>query len=227
MLEYIDLALKVVIAVNLTYFTFDYTRCKRLYSKFKSLYTKMSDLQTILNNETSPATAETTNYKDRLCAVLSGGDSKKYLGKEYTIKDIEALSPADREKLFQRYQIKFGSELVTTVTTILSLYARAIGLTLPVELFGIKVSLGSEERLTEDLSNDPIINNGLASALSEVCYKYGIYLSPLVATLITAKHLNFKKDKNYSIVNNDGPSRATASSTGIEHADRDSHETRR
>ena len=188
----------------------------------------MSDLQTILNNDPSPATAETTNYKDRLCAVLSSGDSKKYLGKEYTIKDIEALSPAEQEKLFQRYQIKFGREVVTTVgQSILSLYARAIGLTLPVELFGIKVSLGSEERLTEDLSNDPIINNSMASALSEVCYKYGVYLSPLVATLITAKHLNFEKDKNYSIVNNDGSARTAtagaAKSTSIVHTD--GHET--
>jgi hypothetical protein len=152
----------------------------------------MSDLQKILNNDPTPAlpatatTVEPTNYKDRLCAVVSSGDSKKYLGKEYTIKDIEALSPADREKLFQRYQIKFSRVVTTVGQSILSLYARAIGLTLPVELFGIKVSLGSEERLTEDLSNYPIINNSMASALSEVCYKYGIYLSPLVATLITA-----------------------------------------
>ena len=192
----------------------------------------MTELQTILN-DSLPATATTVervNYKDRLCAIVSSGDSKKYLGKEYTIKDIEALSPAEQEKLFQRYQIKFGREVVTTVgQSILSLYARAIGLTLPVELFGIKVSLGSEERLTEDLSNDPIINNSMASALSEVCYKYGIYLSPLVATLITAKHLNFEKDKNYSIVNNDGSTRTatagTAKSTSIEHVEREGHET--
>ena len=152
----------------------------------------MSDLKAILNNDPAPAppaTAETTNYKDRLCGVVSSSDSKKYLGKEYTIKDIEAILPVEQEKLFARYQIKFSREVVTILgQSILSLYARAIGLTLPFELFGIKVSLSSEERLTEDLSNDPIINNSMASALSEVCYKYGVYLSPLVATLITAKH---------------------------------------
>ena len=129
----------------------------------------MTELQTILN-DSSPATATTVervNYRDRLCAIVSSGDSKKYLGKEYTIKDIEALSPAQREKLFARYQIKFGREVVTTVgQSILSLYARAIGLTLPVELFGIKVSPNSEERLTEDMSNDPIINNRAATSTS-------------------------------------------------------------
>ena len=118
MLEEVDLALKFVLAVNLSYFTYEYIRCKRLYSKCKSLYIKMTDLKTILNNDPTPAppaTAETTNCKDRLYGVVSSGDSKKYLGKEYTIKDIEALSPADQEKLFARYQIKFGREVVTTV----------------------------------------------------------------------------------------------------------------
>ena len=61
MLEYIDLVLKLVIAVNLTYFTFEYTRCKRIYSKFKSLYNKMTELKTILNNDPTPAIVETTN----------------------------------------------------------------------------------------------------------------------------------------------------------------------
>ena len=145
------------------------------------------------------STTKTTNYKDRLCGIVSSGDSKNYLGKEYTIKDIEVLSPADQEKLFQRYQVKFGREVITTVgQSILHLYARAIGLTLPVQLF--KVSLNSEEQLTEDLSYDPIsydpiINNSMASALSKVCYKYRVYLSPLVATLITTKHLNSDKKK--------------------------------
>ena len=77
MLELVDLALKLVIAINLSYFTYEYIRCKSLYSKFKSLYNKMTDLQTILNNP-SPATATTVeqiNYKDRLCAVVSSGDS--------------------------------------------------------------------------------------------------------------------------------------------------------
>ena len=95
---------------------------------------------------------------------------------------------------------------------------------MPVELFGIKVSLNSKERLTEDLSNDPIINNSLASALSEVCYKYGIYLSPLVATLITAKHLNFDKNKNKCIIKEDGATtRATARTSNLEQISNDAN----
>ena len=167
MLEVVDLVLKLVIAIDLTYCTYEYIRCKHLYSKFKSLYSKTTELQKILNDPTPapPASAETTNYKDRLCGVVCISDSKKYLGKEYTVKDIENLSPAEQKKLFQRYQIKFGREVVTTVgQSILSLYARAIGLTLPVVLF-------------------------------YKCHKYGVYLSPLVATLIIAKHLNFEKIK--------------------------------
>ena len=120
---------------------------------------------------------------------------------------------------------KFGREVVTTVgQSILSLYTRAVGLTLPVKLFGIRVSLNSEERLTEDLSSDPIINNSMASALSEVCYKYSIYLSPLVATLITAKHLNFDKNKNNCIIKEDGATtRATARTSNLEQISNDAN----
>ena len=137
------------------------------------------------------------------------------------MKDIETLSLANQEKLFWSYQIKFGREVVTTVSqSILSLYARAIGLTLPVEILGIRVSLNSEEQLTEDLSNDPIINNSLASAQSKVCYKYSMYLLPQVAILITAKHLNFDKNKSDIIIKNDG---STARSEQTDRDGKDCH----
>ena len=61
MFEQVDLALKFVIAINLSYFTYEYIRCKSLYSKFKSLYNTMTELKTILNNDPTPAIVETTN----------------------------------------------------------------------------------------------------------------------------------------------------------------------
>ena len=77
----------------------------------------MDDLKTIVSNDLAPATLSTTknpNYKDRLCGMVSSGDSKIYLGKEYTIKDIETLSPAKQEKM-SCYQVKFGREVITTM----------------------------------------------------------------------------------------------------------------
>ena len=53
----------------------------------------MNDLKTILCKDpapTLPSTAEKPNYKDRSGGVVSAGDSKKYLGKEYTIKEIKS-----------------------------------------------------------------------------------------------------------------------------------------
>ena len=96
-LGYIDLALKVVIAVNFTYFTYEYICCKRFYSKFKSLYTEMNDLKTIINNDpalASPATAVTTNYKDRLCGVVSIAATPKNIWVKNT--------PSKKSNLFAR-----------------------------------------------------------------------------------------------------------------------------
>lgn len=204
MLQYVDVIIKFVITLNLSYLCYNLFCFNKIY---KLLYSKMNDLTTIINSDVNnPSTTNDSSYKDRLCGIVAAGDSKKYFGKEYTIKDIESLTPADQEKLFNRYQVKFGKEVVTTVgNSILSLYARAIGLATPADILGIRISLNSEENLTNDLNNDPIISNSLAYALSEICYKYGVYLSPLIATLITTKHLSFNKsttNKNTYIINN-------------------------
>ena len=48
-------------------------------------------------------------------------------------------------------------------------------------------------KLIEDLEEDPFISQVLTS----VCFElYGMYLAPFTATLTTARHIDFNKNKN-------------------------------
>ena len=158
----------------------------------------MEDLKTALEPETS-----SDNRRDRLCVIVQAGDSNKYLGKEYTIKGIEGLTNKELEKLYPRYEAKFGKEAVTMFGNyIFGAYSKIVGLATPIEFYGYDINLDSEEDLTNDLENDPFISKSMASKLGEFYYNYGTYISPFAVTLITAKHLNFNKTiKNPNIIN--------------------------
>lgn len=119
--------------------------------------------------------------------------------------------PQEQEKIFNLYEVRFGKEIVDTLGhAILSLYARLLGIDTPVDFLGFNIDLNSEEDLTKDLNNDPIISQTMGHLLSELFYKYGVYLSPLTATLITTKHLSI--NKNASIIKYvDGRSNADSS----------------
>ena len=53
-------------------------------------------------------------------------------------------------------------------------------------------------KLLKDLEEDPFISHALTSICCELYYKYGMYLAPFTAmfTTVTAKHINFNKNKN-------------------------------
>ena len=153
----------------------------------------MEDVKSILNVDKNIEC--NSKHRDRLCGVVSSGDSKKYLGKEFSVNEIESLNHQDEEKLYQLYEAKLGKEIVTSLgNIILSLYSPAIGLTTPIGVLGYSVNLDSEERLTTDLGNDPIVKRGMISWLSEIYYKYCFYLAPFTTMLITANHLDIKKN---------------------------------
>ena len=193
MLEYLTFTVPlIIIAVNLTFWTIEYLRITRkCYNILKALLLNMDDLKLALEPET------TDPKRDRLRGVIAAGDSKKYLGKDYSLQDIDALDPIQLDRLYGLYEAKFGKEVVVTVGNyLLSTYSRILGLVTPIQVMGYDVHVDSEEELTEELSKDPIIKTGMASVLSEVCFKYGPYISPLVATIITSKHLHFKKSND-------------------------------
>ena len=159
---------------------------------------------------------ESNDKRDRLYGVIQAGDSKKYLGKELTIKDIETMKGDEVEKYYKRYEAKFGKEVIATVGNYLfATYARLLGLAMPIAVFNYNVSIDSEEDLANDLNNDPIISKSIAGALGEFCYNYGTYLSPLIGAIITTKHLQFNEKLKPININGGDKQQPRRSSTGV------------
>ena len=223
MLEYLQLLLTGAVLVLLTPVAVDYLKFKLVYAKnYKLLVNKMDDLKLPSTNSTS--------HTELLSLIAASGESKKYFGKETTVRDIVEMSPNDQEKLLQRYEAKFGHEVIKTVgNSLSSIYARCLGLATPVQVLGFNVNLASEQALADDLNNDPVIQTTLAHQLGKIWCAYGTLLAPLVAMLITAKNMDINKQPKQNkqnrtvLINGRNPtqSNSRASQPGTDQGDED------
>merc|ERR1712074_333008 len=135
-------------------------------------------------NKSSPgplaSSRDDYDKKDKLSALISSGKSKDYLGKHFTLADVEAFSKEDVERHFNRYQAKLGGVMTKTIgNSLINLYILSLS------------RFFDEARLFDELSDDPFIDQALAAVCCDLYYKYGVYLAPLTAALTSAKHINF------------------------------------
>lgn len=167
---------------------------------------KLNDLATTSSTET---TSESL-HKNRLLAIVSSGESKKYLGKEYSVDEVEKLDKEKIDKMYTSYEAKLSKEMIKSMgSCVFKLYSKALGVSLPIISQalpeGYQLGLDSEDDLTSDLEDDPFISVGLRNVLCEIYYNYGLYLSPVMMTLITSKHLTLKNNFNPIIINGKPP----------------------
>ena len=117
-------------------------------------------------------------HRERLAALVGGGEAKQYLGKAFT---LEALDDAKIEKLYARYEARLGAAMTKTLgSAALQLYA--IFFPIPAE---------NQPALVADLEADPFVGSALSNATCELYHRHGMFLSPLTAALTTMKHCQF------------------------------------
>ena len=124
--------------------------------------------------------------RERLSAIIAGGGSKQYLGKELQMSDIDEMSSEQINKLYCRYEARLGASMTKTLgNSFINLYVIGVG-----KCF----HLFDPPKLMQDLEEDPFVNHALTSVCCELYYKYGMYLAPFTALLTTAKHIDFSKN---------------------------------
>ena len=125
---------------------------------------------------------------ERLSAIVAGGGSKQYLGREFQLSDIDDMSAEQINKLYCRYEARLGASMTKTLgNSFISLYVMDVS-----KYFNVIDHL----KLIEDLEEDPFINHALTNVCCEMYYKYGMYLAPFTAMLTTARHIDFNKKEN-------------------------------
>ena len=64
------------------------------------------------------------------------------------------MTADDQEILKQRYEVRFGNEVIKTVgNSLSSIYARCLGIATPINVLGYDVNLCDEQELIDDLIN--------------------------------------------------------------------------
>ena len=120
-----------------------------------------------------------TKCQKLLKCVLTG-NSKLYLGKVYTEEQLAKLSKEEVEKLFDNYEAKLSGQMVKSL-------GKSI---INMSSMGACSALGitNQEALCEDLENDPFLNSALQRFTCELHYRFGSFLAPLSAGIITSRH---------------------------------------
>ena len=145
--------------------------------------------------------SESTRERDRLSAIVAGGNSKKYLGREFNLSDIDTMNSEQIRKLYCKYEARLGASMTKTLgNTFINLYVMGVS-----KYLGLNGSLKitNPPQLIEDLEEDPFVHQALTSTCCELYYRFGMYLAPFTALLTTAKHIE-KREISLSENENNG-----------------------
>ena len=177
MLEYLNFCLICVLITLILY----------LYSRIKRYLPLLKVAEELIGNLGHGAPQSSTKCQKLLECILTG-NSKLYLGKVYTEKQLAKLNKEEVEKLFNNYEAKLSGQMVKSLgKSIINMYSMracsALGMT-------------NQEALSEDLENDPFLNSALQRFTCELYYRYGSFLAPLSVGIIMSRHYLFEHNKN-------------------------------
>ena len=118
--------------------------------------------------------------RERLVACVLSGNSKMYLGKEYTEQQINEMDCNSINTLLNRYE----SILSTQMTKSLGKSIINLDSNLACSLLGV----GNQQELSTDLECDPFLNTSMQRFTCNLYYRFGALLAPVSVGIITGKH---------------------------------------
>ena len=119
--------------------------------------------------------------KERLVACVLSGNSKMYLGKEYTEGQINEMDCNDVNTLLNRYESVLSSQMTKSLgKSVINLYSN-----LACSVLGV----GNQQELSTDLECDPFLNTAMQRFTCDLYYRFGALLAPVsIGIIITGKH---------------------------------------
>ena len=118
--------------------------------------------------------------RERLVACVLSGNSKMYLGKEYTEQQINEMDCTNATTLINRYESVLSSQLTKSLgKSVINLYSN-----LACSVLGI----GNQQELSTDLESDPFLHTAMQRFTSDLYYCFGALLAPVSVGIITGKH---------------------------------------
>ena len=118
--------------------------------------------------------------RERLVACVLSGNSKQYLGKEYTEQQINEMDCNSVNTLTNRYESILCAQMTKSLgKSVINLYSK-----LACSVLGI----GNQQELSTDLESDPFLNTAMQRFTCDLYYRFGALLAPVSVGIITGKH---------------------------------------
>ena len=118
--------------------------------------------------------------RERLVACVLSGNSKMYLGKEYTEQQINQMDCNDVNTLLNRCGSVLSAQMTKSLDkSIINLYSN-----LACSVLGV----GNQQELSTNLECDPFLNTAMQRFTFDLYYRFGALLTPVSVGIITGKH---------------------------------------
>ena len=118
--------------------------------------------------------------RERLVACVLSGNSKQYLGKEYTEQQINEMDCNNVNTLLNRYDSILSAQMTKSLgKSVINLYSN-----IACSVLGV----GNQQDLSDDLECDPFLNTAMQRFTCDLYYRFGAFLAPVSVGIITGKH---------------------------------------
>ena len=118
--------------------------------------------------------------RDRLITCVLSGNSKQYLGKEYTEQQINEMDSNNIMTMSNRYESVLSVQMTKSLgKSVINLYSNVA-----CSVLGI----GNQQDLSNDLECDPLLNTAMQRFTCDLYYRFGVFLAPVSVGIITGKH---------------------------------------
>ena len=113
------------------------------------------------------------------CCVLSG-NSKMYLGKDYTEQQINEMGCNNVNTPLNRYESVLSAQMTKSLAkNMINLYSNVA-----CSVLGV----GNQQELSTDLECDPFLNTPMQRCTCDLYYRFGALLALVSVGIITGKH---------------------------------------
>ena len=124
--------------------------------------------------------SDVRDKRERLVACVLSGNSKMYLGKEYTEAQINEMDCTNVNTLLNRYESVLSAQMTKYMgKSVINLYSNIACSVLGVD---------NQQDLSDDLECDPFLNTAMQRFTCDLYYRFGALLAPVSVGIITGKH---------------------------------------
>ena len=124
---------------------------------------------------------ESAKEYQTLHIIISSGRSTEFLGRNITLKDLEAMDQGTIEAYHKIYGLNYANKInENIISSVIGAYAKVVNRVLPID---------DVQKLEQDLNNDYILTSELKNITGSIAATCGKFMSLFSLSFITFKHI--------------------------------------